>query len=95
MAVVVQLSVTAASRADAAALEDAMEAVMVAEGGPPAGLMVHVAWPRDEGFVLCQVWRTEAEARESFEQSVLPELARLGLQHGELTVCPVWSLARP
>lgn len=31
MAVVVQLPVTPATRADAAALEDAMEAVMVAE----------------------------------------------------------------
>lgn len=95
MAVVVQLSVTPASRDDATALEDAMETIMVAQGGPPAGLMMHVAWPLDEGFMLCQVWRTEAEARTSFDGSVIPELARLGLPHGELIIRPVWSLARP
>lgn len=95
MAVVVQLPVTPASRADAAALEDAMESVMVDQGGPPAGLMVHVARPEGDGFLLLQVWRTELEARTSFEESVLPELTRLGLPHGEVTTWPVWSLARP
>lgn len=95
MAVVVQLSVTPASRDDATALEDAMETVMAAQGGPPAGLMMHVAWPMDEGFVLWQVWRTEAEATTSFEESVIPELARLGLPYDELIARPVWSLVRP
>jgi hypothetical protein len=95
MAVVVQLPVTPASRDDVNALDDAMETVMAAQGGPPPGLMLHVAWPVDEGFMLCQIWRTEAEARASFEESVIPELARLGLPHGELITRPVWSLARP
>lgn len=35
MAVLVQMSVSPATRVDAAALEDAMERVMVDQGGPP------------------------------------------------------------
>lgn len=61
----------------------------------PLGLMVHVARPEGDGFLLLQVWRTEGEARRSFEESIRPELTRLGLTHGELTTWPVWSLARP
>jgi hypothetical protein len=57
--------------------------------------MVHVARPEGDGFLLLQVWRTEGEARRSFEESIRPELTRLGLTHGELTTWPVWSLARP
>jgi hypothetical protein len=95
MAVVVQLPVTSVSKDDATALEVAMDTEVAAQGGLLAGLMMRLAGRLDDGFVLCQVWRTEAEVRTSFEESVIPAPARLGLPHCELIVRPVWFLTRP
>jgi hypothetical protein len=88
MAIVVQLPVTPASRADADDFDAAMEAVMSGQGGPPEGLT-------DGGFMIWQVWRAEVEMRAYYEQTILPQLAVAGLAHGEVTTSPVWSLARP
>lgn len=95
MAICVQLPVTSATRADADAFVDAMEALIAEQGGPPDGLMVHFARPHEDGFLVCQIWRAEEPMRSYYEQAVLPQLAAAGLAHGELSTWPVWSLARP
>jgi hypothetical protein len=64
-------------------------------GGPPAGLMAHIAHPSGDGFVLCEVWRSEAEMRSFYDEVVLPELAEAGLEPQEPVISPVWSFARP
>jgi hypothetical protein len=95
MAIMVQLPVTAAERSDADAFDAAMEGRMAASGGPPEGLMVHVTRPRDQGFMLCQVWRTEEPMRDYYSREVIPQLDASGLPYGDLTTWPVWSFARP
>jgi hypothetical protein len=95
MAIIVQLPVTSATQDEADAFDAAMEAVMADEGRPPEGLMVHLTRPHDEGFMICQVWRSEAPMRAFHERAVVPQLAAAGLAHGEVTVWPVWSFARP
>ncbi len=64
-------------------------------GGPPAGLMSHVAYPEGGGFVIAEVWRTEAEGRPYVDDVLRPLLTELGLNAHETTVHPVWSFARP
>ena len=68
---------------------------MVRRGGPPAGLMLHLTRPQGEGFMLINVWRSEAEMRPFYDDVVLPQLAEVGLAHEESKVSPVWAFARP
>lgn len=43
-------------------------------GGPPAGLMAHYVRPAGDGFVICDVGRTEADWRPFYEQVMLASL---------------------
>lgn len=95
MAVLVQTLVSHASQDDADRLDQAVGVAMEQMGGPPAGLMAHIAHPSGDGFVLCNVWRSEAEMRAFYEEAVLPKLAESGLDPAAPVVAPVWSFARP
>ncbi|HYO39177.1 MAG TPA: hypothetical protein VER39_05940 [Nocardioidaceae bacterium] len=95
MAIVVETLVPRASKADAEKFDAAVEAAMMQRGGPPPGLMVHFTRPVGDGFVLSNVWRTEAEMRKFYDDVIIAELASAALDPEESIVSPVWTFARP
>jgi hypothetical protein len=84
-----------ASRAEAEQFDAEVEAAMIQQGGPPAGLMVHFMHPVGDGFVLRNVWRGQEEMQRFYDGIVLPRLAAAALSHDEPTVSEVWTFARP
>jgi hypothetical protein len=95
MAIVVETLVPRASRTEADGFDASIEAAMMQMSGPPAGLMIHYARPEGDGFLLCDVWRSEAELRPFYDDVVLPRLADADLDAEESTISPVWGFARP
>jgi hypothetical protein len=94
MAVVAEVLVVDASRQDAERFDELMEESMSVHGGPPSGLMVHIGRPADGGYLLCQVWSTEADMHRYFDEVVMNVLATLGLTMRRTGTWPVWSFAR-
>jgi hypothetical protein len=95
MAVLLQLTVTPATQEQFDQLDVRVGQSMTQAGGPPAGLMSHVVCPEGEGFVVSDVWRTQAEGAPFFDEVLRPLLLELGLTATKSTVLPVWSFARP
>lgn len=95
MAVLLQLLVSVASREQFEELDARVGEAMDAAGGPPGGLMAHVVTPDGDGFVVVEVWRTEAEGLSYLDDVLRGLLAEMGLTAGEVMVRPVWSFARP
>lgn len=95
MAVLIQLTVAAASQDRFHRLEARVDEVMERAGGPPGGLMAHVVYPKGDGFRVADVWSREADGRQFFDEVLRPLLSELGLHAGETLVRPVWSFARP
>lgn len=95
MAVVAETLVPRASKAEVDRFDAGIEEAMATMGGPPAGLMAHFERPSGDGFLICNVWRTEAEMRSFYDKVLLPKLAEVGLEADESLVAPVWSFARP
>ena len=95
MAVLLQLTVTPATQDQFNELDLRLADSMVQGGGPPPGLMSHVVYPDDGGFVVAEVWRTESDSRSFVSELLHPLLDQLGLIAGETTVLPVWSFSRP
>lgn len=95
MAVLLQFTVTPATQDQFNELDASLEESMAQRGGPPQGLMSHVVYPGEDGFVVAEVWRMESDGRPFVQDVVHPLLARLGLTAGETIVRPVWSFARP
>lgn len=95
MAIVVRTLVPQASQADADRLDQLVNAAITQRGGPPAGLMAHIGHPSGTGFMICEVWRSEADMESFYDEVVLPKLAEAGLRRDEPDVSPVWSFARP
>jgi hypothetical protein len=60
-----------------------------------AGLMSHVVYPEEAGFVLAEVWRGPDEGQTYLDTVVRPLMSELGRSAGETTVSQVWSFARP
>ncbi len=94
MAIVVETRIPEASREAADRFDADIEAAMREGGGPPAGLMVHLARPDGDGFLLVNVWRNEADLR-AFWDVIASRLGEAGLAFDEPTISPVWSFARP
>jgi hypothetical protein len=94
MAVLLQLTVTPATHEQFDQL-DGRVGQLIQAGGPPEGLMSHVVYPQGEGFVVAEVWRTQAEGQPYVDEVLGPLLIELGLTAVESTVLPVWSFARP
>jgi hypothetical protein len=95
MAVLLQVTVAPATQDQFNALDARVGQSMEEAGGPPEGLMSHVAYPEGEGFVVADVWRSEAEGRAYVEEVLRSLLSELGLTPHETSARPVWSFARP
>ncbi len=95
MAVHLQLAVAPATQDQFNELDAQVGQSMAQAGGPPAGLMSHVVYPADDGFVIDEVWRAETEGRLYADDVLRPLLTEAGLNAVETTVRPVWSFARP
>ena len=94
MAVLQQFPVTPATQDQFHELDAKLEESMM-QSGPPPGLMAHVVYPGNGGFVVSDVWRTESDAQPFVRDLLHPLLEQLGLTAGETAVLPVWSFARP
>ena len=95
MAVLLRIHFGHATQAEFNELDDRVGEAMDRAGGPPAGLLAHVVYPDADGFVLADVWRSEAEGRDFLDQALRPVAGELGLSPGEAEALPVWSFARP
>ena len=95
MAVLLQFTVAPASQDQFDELDVRVGEAMMQSAGPPDGLMSHVVYPSDDGFVVAGVWRLESDGRRFLQDVLHPLLARLDLKASETTVRPVWSFARP
>ena len=95
MAVLLRLTVSPATQEQFFELDERVGEAMDAEGGPPAGLMSHVVYAEGDGFVLADVWRSEADGRAYVEGPLRELMAEVGLTPGDSEVLPVWSFAQP
>ena len=95
MAVLMQLMVTPATRAQFDQLDLRVGEAMSQAAGPPTGLMSHVVYPQDAGFVIADVWRTRADAETFVNGPLQSLLGEAGLTVTETAFLPVWSFARP
>ena len=95
MATLLQLKIAPATQEQFNGLDALVGKSMMEAGGPPEGLMSHVVYPEDNGFVIAEVWRTEPAGRTYIEEVLRPLVTGLDLTAGEPEARPVWSLARP
>lgn len=95
MAVIVRIPVHGVDRSTHDRLEQAVGANIEGAGGPPPGLMAHVAHPDGDGLVIVEVFSSEAGFHAFWAEIAGPALASLGLTAGPHEVSPVWSFARP
>ncbi len=47
--------------------------------------MTHVVYPEDDGCVIAEVWRTEAEGHAYVTDVLRPSASEVGLGAGEMT----------
>jgi len=95
MAIVVRTLIEPADHEAHNRLDQAVETAIGQKGGPPDGLMVHLAHPFGDGFLIVDVWRSESAFRSWWTDVLGPSLAALHLTAGEHEISPAWSLARP
>ena len=98
MAVWVELALPGATREAVYEAEAVAMRRGQAAGRPPyAGLMFFAIVPDgdDGGVRLVSTWRTEDEMRVVVEEMLRPDLRQAGVDIGEVTVLPVWSMAIP
>ncbi len=95
MAIVARTAIRSADQEAHDRLEQVIETALARQGGPPDGLMVHLAYPSAQDFVIIDVWRSESAFRSWWNDVLAPALAEVGLIAGEPEINPVWSLARP
>lgn len=94
MAIIVETLVPRASKAQAHQFVASIEEFIKRSGGPPDGFMAHFIRPEGDGFLLCDVWRSEAEMRPFYDDVALPQLAAGGLEPESARIAPAWSFAR-
>ena len=95
MAVTARLRAPQATQDDHASVLAMIESRLAASGGPPAGLLVHTAYPEGKGFVILSVWSNEAAFRVDFEEMLRPIFHSAGIAIDDPTTAPTWSLVRP
>lgn len=95
MAIVVRTAIAPADKDAHNRFDESVETAVGRQGGPPHGLMVHLAHPFGEGFLIVDVWSSESAFRSWWTDVIDPALADLQLTAGEHEISPVWSLARP
>ncbi|WP_332667146.1 hypothetical protein [Aeromicrobium sp.] len=95
MAVVLQVTVSPATQEEFNELDARVGESMMSAGGPPDGLMSHVVYPDGDGFVVAEVWRTEAEGLAYVDGVLRRLVTEVGLRPGQTTSRAAWSFARP
>jgi hypothetical protein len=95
MAIVVRTAIESGDQESHDRLDQSVERAIARRGGPPDGLMVHLACPSGQGFLIVDVWRSENAFRAWWNDVMEPALAEVNLTAGEHEINPVWSLARP
>jgi hypothetical protein len=95
MAIVVRTAIGPADQEAHNRLDQSIEKALMRRGRPPNGLMVHLAYPSGQGFLIVDVWNSEEAFRAWWTDVMEPALADVDLTAGEHEVNPVWSLARP
>ena len=95
MAALIQMMLNDATQDDFYALDALVSRSMMEAGGPPAGLMSHMAYPSGDGVKIADVWSTEAQGTAYVEEVLRPLIDEAGLTVGATETAPVWSFARP
>jgi heme-degrading monooxygenase HmoA len=95
MAIVVRTTIQSADQEAHDRLEQSVATAMARLGGPPEGLMVHLAHPSGQDFLIVEVWRSESAFRSWWNDGMDQALVDAGLTAGDQDISPVWSFARP
>jgi len=95
VAIVARILVKPADQNDHDRFERAVESRLQDMGGPPDGLMLHVAYPHGGAFMIVDAWRDGDLFRSFLDRLLLPALSEAGLVAGEPEIGPAWSIARP
>ena len=62
------------------------------DSNPPSGQILHVAAPIEEGFEICEVWRTREAAVAYLENRFRPVLIRVGAEPPSVRIEPLRNL---
>src|SRR5262245_36187519 len=62
------------------------------DADPPSGQILHVAAPVDDGFEICEIWRTREAAIAYLESRFRPALIRVGAEPPTVRVVPLHNL---
>lgn len=95
MAIVTNIIVAPAGADDHDRLQERVEARIDADGSPPDGLMLHVAHPHEDGFLIVEAWRDEESFRAFVASILAPALRDVHLEAREPRILAAWSIARP
>jgi hypothetical protein len=95
VAVIARILVDAAEQSDHDRLQSAVEKRLQDVGGPPEGLLVHLACPDDRGLMIVEAWRSEDSFRYYLDHVLGAALRDVGLVAGGPDIVPAWSIARP
>ncbi|RMH15248.1 MAG: hypothetical protein D6696_21210 [Acidobacteria bacterium] len=71
--------------------DETIEALQAAGQASPAGRLHHVAAAGDGGWLVVDVWRTQAEL-DDFAEVLLPILERVGAPRPEPRIYPVHNV---
>jgi hypothetical protein len=59
---------------------EALRPIVRWESDPPEGLVFHVAWFRDGGITLLDVWESTAQFDDFFSGCLLPAVQQIGIE---------------
>jgi hypothetical protein len=62
------------------------------DANPPSGQILHVAAPVDEGFEICEIWRTREAATAYLEGRFRPALIKAGAEPPAVRIVPLHNL---
>ncbi|MFN2469893.1 MAG: hypothetical protein ABR583_02685 [Gaiellaceae bacterium] len=59
---------------------DALRPIVRWETEPPEGLVFHVAWFRDGGIVVVDVWESQEQFDRFFQDRLMPGIQQVGME---------------
>jgi hypothetical protein len=59
---------------------EALRPIVRWESDPPEGLVFHVAWFRDGGITVLDVWESSAQFDDFFSGRLLPAIQQIGIE---------------
>lgn len=95
MAVVATTFVAHADHETHDRLEAEVEGRLSAFGGPPEGLMAHIAYPCDGGLMTVDSFRSEQTCNAFIDDVLDPALSAVGMSATSRQVVSLWSFACP